>query len=92
MSLTKALVANLGYQGKWWWLNIKDRRLDPIEGADGTSKEMRDASFLELNSKTLEEWRALAGCFFLSVMYAKLLFIPSSQNDTDKCDQNIFCL
>jgi hypothetical protein len=92
ISLAKALVANLGYQGKRWWLNVKDRRLNPIEGADGTSKEMLDANFLELNSKTLEEWRALAGCFFLSVMYAKLPFIPSSRNDTDKCGQNIFYL
>jgi len=69
LGLAKSLVVNLGLQGKMWWLNAKDRRSDQIENTDGASKQIRDASPLELNSKTLEEWRALAGCFFLSVMY-----------------------
>ena len=69
MGLAKSVVANLGLQGKMWWLNVKDRRLDQIERTNGASKPIRDASPLELNSKTLEEWRAFAGCFFLSVMY-----------------------
>jgi hypothetical protein len=69
MGLAKSLVANLGLQGKMWWLNVKTRRSDQNERTDGPSNQIRDASPLELNSKTLEEWRALAGCFFLSVMY-----------------------
>lgn len=69
MALAKSLVANLGLQGKMWWLNVKDRRSDQNKRTDGSSNQIRDASPLELNSKTSEEWRALAGCFFLSVMY-----------------------
>jgi hypothetical protein len=86
MGLAKSLVANLGLQGKLWWLNLKDNRSDQIERTDGTPKQTRDPSKHEtqantrpkqtrdpsplgLNSKTFEEWRALAGCFFLSVMY-----------------------
>jgi hypothetical protein len=69
MGLAKSLVANLGLQGKMWWFNVKDRRSDQNERTDGPCNQIRDARPLELNSKTLEEWRALAGCFFLSVMY-----------------------
>jgi hypothetical protein len=85
LGLAKSLIVNLGLQGKMWWLNAKDRRPDQIERADGAAKQIRDASPLELNSKTLEEWRALAGCFFLSVMYNWTYhFIPLSRVDTDK--------
>lgn len=69
MGLAKSLVANLGLQGQMWWLNFKDCRSDQNERIDGPSNQTRDASPLELNSKMLEGWRALAGCFFLSVMY-----------------------
>lgn len=51
MGLAKSLVANLSLQGKMWWLNVKGRRLDQIEKTDGASKQIRDASPLELNSK-----------------------------------------
>jgi hypothetical protein len=93
MGLAKSLVANLGYHKPRFGSIIKYRRPDLIEGTDSSSKQEREAGFSELNSKTLEEWRALAGCFFLSVVYVKRPnFIPSSQSNTDKSCQNLYIL
>jgi hypothetical protein len=68
LSLAKSLVTNLGYHRT---RSVKDRRKDLIEGPDGlpSTKQIRETSFLD--SKTLEEWRALAGCFFFSVLYVQ---------------------
>lgn len=71
MSLAKALVTNLGYHKTRINSIVKERRPESIEEAVDTVKQVPDASSSEFNSKTLEEWRALAGCFFLSVVYVK---------------------
>jgi hypothetical protein len=65
LSLAKSLVANLGYHQT---RSVKDHRKAPNQSPDGlsSSKQLRETSFFDF--KILEEWRALAGCFLLSVL------------------------
>jgi hypothetical protein len=74
MALAQSLVCNLGIHKPLFCSIIKDRRPDPTKGVDGSSSKARDASFLELNPQTLDEWRAMAGVFFLGVVYANCSF------------------
>ena len=68
-SLAKALVSNLGYHRMY---TVQIRPKDPADGFGDrlAAKQIREAGLID--SKVFEEWRALAGCFFYSVLYVHL--------------------
>jgi hypothetical protein len=69
LHLAKALVSKLGYHRS---RTVKDRRqilmndLAEPSGAQGVNT-------VSPSSETLEEWRALAGCFMLTSMFVHIL-------------------
>lgn len=66
LSLAKALVMNLGYHRT---RNVKDRSKFLVDGPDGLSTPCLPVD-TPLETRRLEEWRALAGAFFLASMTA----------------------
>jgi len=68
MGLAKSLAANLGLHRTPLCSIITKPRPEPVEDVLDSSITPRDASFTDFNSKSLEEWRAVAGVFFLGVV------------------------
>jgi hypothetical protein len=65
LSLAKSLVMNLGYHRT---RNVKERSRFLVDGPDGLCAPCL-SSDPPLDVRKFEEWRALAGCFFLAAMY-----------------------
>jgi hypothetical protein len=65
LSLTKSLVMNLGYHRT---RTVKDRSRFLVDGPDGLSTPCLPIDGPLPDVRKLEEWRALAGCFFLAAM------------------------
>ncbi|KAE9365265.1 hypothetical protein N431DRAFT_549513 [Stipitochalara longipes BDJ] len=68
IGLAKSLAANLGLHRPRLCSVMKEPRPDPVKGDQEFSIKAGDAGSSDLNSKTLEEWRAMAGVFFLGVV------------------------
>jgi hypothetical protein len=71
LALAKSMVTNLGYHRI---RDFKDRSKLLIDGPDGLTTS-HDAGGISSNATTLEEWRALAGCFYLTAMYNSLSLV-----------------
>ena len=65
LALAKSMVTNLGYHRT---RDFSSRSKLLIDGPDGLSTS-HEAGGISPNATTLEEWRALAGCFYLTAMY-----------------------
>ncbi|KAK0105703.1 hypothetical protein ONS95_004228 [Cadophora gregata] len=65
LSLARTLAVNLGYHRTH---TPKGRPKIWLDGPDGVTKQQYDPEESVVTSRTLEEWRALAGCFFLSAI------------------------
>ncbi|KAH7311962.1 hypothetical protein BKA65DRAFT_158154 [Rhexocercosporidium sp. MPI-PUGE-AT-0058] len=67
LSLARTLAVNLGYHRTH---TPKGRPKMWLDGPDGVTKQQWEPEDSAVTSRTLEEWRALAGCFFLSAITA----------------------
>ncbi|PVH86167.1 hypothetical protein DL98DRAFT_582755 [Cadophora sp. DSE1049] len=65
LSLARTLAVNLGYHRTH---SPKGRPKIWLDGPDGVTKQQYEPEDSSVTSRTLEEWRALAGCFFLSAI------------------------
>ncbi|KAG4438974.1 hypothetical protein IFR05_005546 [Cadophora sp. M221] len=65
LSLARTLTVNLGYHRTH---TPKGRPKIWLDGPDGVTQQQYQPEELSVTSRTLEEWRALAGCFFLSAI------------------------
>jgi hypothetical protein len=71
LALAKSMVTNLGYHRTH---DFSSRSKLLIDGPDGLSTS-HEAGGISPNATTLEEWRALAGCFYLTAMYDRLSLV-----------------
>ncbi|KAH9206531.1 hypothetical protein DL95DRAFT_469557 [Leptodontidium sp. 2 PMI_412] len=65
LSLARTLSVNLGYHRTH---TPKGRPKIWLDGPDGVTQQQYEPEDSSVTSRTLEEWRALAGCFFLSAI------------------------
>ncbi|KAH7390286.1 hypothetical protein BKA64DRAFT_119659 [Cadophora sp. MPI-SDFR-AT-0126] len=65
LSLARTMAVNLGYHRTHL---PKGRPKIWLDGPDGVTKQQYEPEDSSVTSRTLEEWRALAGCFFLSAI------------------------
>lgn len=66
LSLARTLAVNLGIHRTH---APKGRPKIWLDAPDGLAKQQYEPAETQVTTRTLEEWRALAGCFFLSAMY-----------------------